>query len=101
PGTSVVVKPRESFSISCKISESSYCINWIRQPPGKSLQWIEIIWGGGSIDYAGSFKSRFTISRDTSSNMLFLDITGLLPEVSAVYYCARTAVQLRLRLIQK
>uniref|UniRef100_A0A4W4E329 Ig-like domain-containing protein n=2 Tax=Electrophorus electricus TaxID=8005 RepID=A0A4W4E329_ELEEL len=100
-----VRSPGNSVKVSCQVSGyalSDYGTCWIRQPPGKSMQWIGIIWGGGSIDYAGSFKSRFTISRDTSSNVLFLDITGLLPEDSAVYYCAKTAtaVQLRLRALQ-
>ncbi|KAK1798162.1 hypothetical protein P4O66_000658 [Electrophorus voltai] len=85
-----------SVKVSCQVSGyalSDYGTGWIRQPPGKGLQWIGIIWGGGSIDYAGSLKSRFTISRDTSSNVLFLDITGLLPEDSAVYYCAKTTTE--------
>uniref|UniRef100_A0A4W5RPD3 Ig-like domain-containing protein n=1 Tax=Hucho hucho TaxID=62062 RepID=A0A4W5RPD3_9TELE len=70
--------PAESVKLSCQI----------RQQPGKTLEWIGIIWGGGSINSGATFKSRFTISRD-SSNVLYLDITSLQAEDTAVYYCAR------------
>ncbi len=36
----MTVKPQESSSISCRISLSSYCIHWIRQPAGKDLEWL-------------------------------------------------------------
>uniref|UniRef100_A0A4W5K658 Immunoglobulin heavy variable 13-2 n=1 Tax=Hucho hucho TaxID=62062 RepID=A0A4W5K658_9TELE len=77
--------------LSCQVSGyalTSQGTGWIRQQPGKTLEWIGIIWSGGSIDSGASFKSRFTISRD-SSNVLYLDITSLKAEDTAVYYCAR------------
>ncbi|KAI4879503.1 hypothetical protein NFI96_032706, partial [Prochilodus magdalenae] len=90
--------PGESVKLSCEVSGYSltdYGTGWIRQPPGKALEWIGIIWGGGSIDSGAAFKSRFKISRDTSSNVLFLDISSLQTGDTAVYYCAKTtAVQL-------
>ncbi|KAI4890914.1 hypothetical protein NFI96_024980, partial [Prochilodus magdalenae] len=90
--------PGESVKLSCVVSGYSltdYGTGWIRHPPGKSLEWIGIIWGGGSIDSGAAFKSRFKISRDTSSNVLFLDISSLQTGDTAVYYCAKTtAVQL-------
>ncbi|KAI4878017.1 hypothetical protein NFI96_025438, partial [Prochilodus magdalenae] len=90
--------PGESVKLSCAVSGYSltdYGTGWIRQPPGKALEWIGIIWGGGSIDSGAAFKSRFKISRDTSSNVLFLDISSLQTGDTAVYYCAKTtAVQL-------
>lgn len=94
--------PGGSVRLSCQISGyalSDYGTGWIRQAPGKALQWIGIIWGGGSIHYGNSFKSRFTISRDTSKNELYLDISSLQTEDTAVYYCAktRTVAQLRVR----
>uniref|UniRef100_A0A8C7K6Y7 Ig-like domain-containing protein n=1 Tax=Oncorhynchus kisutch TaxID=8019 RepID=A0A8C7K6Y7_ONCKI len=90
PKSSMTVLPGQPLTISCKVSYSlsSYWTAWIRQPPGKTLEWIGIIWGGGSIISVASFKSRFTISRD-SSNVLYLDITSLQAEDTAVYYCAR------------
>lgn len=83
--------PGATVKLSCQVSGyalTSYGTAWLRQRPGEALEWIGIIWGGGSIDSAASFKSRFTISRD-SSNTLYLDITSLLAEDTAVYYCAR------------
>ncbi|KAA0705618.1 Immunoglobulin heavy variable 3-43 [Triplophysa tibetana] len=85
--------PGDSVRLSCQISGyalSSYGTAWIRHAPGNPLQWIGIIWGGGSIDYGNSFKSRFSISRETSRNELYLDINSLQTEDTAVYYCAKT-----------
>uniref|UniRef100_A0A3B4D9B4 Ig-like domain-containing protein n=1 Tax=Pygocentrus nattereri TaxID=42514 RepID=A0A3B4D9B4_PYGNA len=91
--------PGESVRLSCEVSGyrlSDYGTCWIRQPPGKAMEWIGIIWGGGSIDNGASFKSRFKISRDTSSNVLFLDISSLESGDTAVYYCAKTATAVQL-----
>uniref|UniRef100_A0A0E9W570 Immunoglobulin V-set domain-containing protein n=1 Tax=Anguilla anguilla TaxID=7936 RepID=A0A0E9W570_ANGAN len=51
PG-SMVVKPGQSLTISCKLSgysvtDSSYGTHWIRQPAGKALEWIGRYWVGG------------------------------------------------------
>ncbi|KAL7861207.1 hypothetical protein AOLI_G00175560 [Acnodon oligacanthus] len=91
--------PGGSVRLSCEVSGyrlSDYGTCWIRQPPGKAMEWIGIIWGSGSIDTGASFKSRFTISRDTSSNVLFLDISSLESGDTAVYYCAKTATAVQL-----
>lgn len=101
-----VKPPGETVKLSCQISGyalTDYGTAWIRQPPGKSMEWIGIIWGGGGINNGASFKTRFSISRDTSSNVLYLDISSLKPEDTAVYYCAKTAtaIQLSGRGVQK
>ncbi|KAG5854028.1 hypothetical protein ANANG_G00033160, partial [Anguilla anguilla] len=72
PG-SMVVKPGETLSVSCKVSYSlgSYETHWIRQPAGKALEWIGYIGTGGSTAYKDSLKSKFTITRDTSSSTVF------------------------------
>lgn len=85
--------PGQSVRLSCQISGyalKDYGTAWIRQPPGKAMEWIGIIWGSGSISSGNSFKSRFTISRDTDQNELYLDISSLQTEDAAVYYCAKT-----------
>ncbi|KAK3519928.1 hypothetical protein QTP70_008024 [Hemibagrus guttatus] len=97
-----VKPPGASVKLSCQISGyalTSYGTGWIKQTPRKGLEWIGIIWGGGSINYGSSFKTRFSISRDTSNNVLYLDISSLVSEDTAVYYCAKTdtAVQLSAR----
>ncbi|KAJ8246325.1 hypothetical protein GJAV_G00266310, partial [Gymnothorax javanicus] len=93
PG-SMTVKPGQSLTISCKVSgyslnDGSYCTSWIRQPAGKALEWIGYICSGGSTYYKDTLKSKFTISRDTSSNTVSLQGSSLQTGDTAVYYCAR------------
>ncbi|KAJ8283386.1 hypothetical protein COCON_G00022360, partial [Conger conger] len=92
PG-SMIVTTGQPLTISCKVSgysvTSTYCTNWIRQPAGKALEWIGSICPGGGTGYKDSLKNKFTISRDTSSNTLFLKGSSLQTGDTALYYCAR------------
>ncbi|KAJ8249558.1 hypothetical protein GJAV_G00236730, partial [Gymnothorax javanicus] len=90
PG-SMTVKPGQSLTISCKVSYSvtGYDTAWIRQPAGKALEWIGYISAAGNLYYKDSLKSRFSISRDTSSNTVSLQGSSLQTGDTAVYYCAR------------
>uniref|UniRef100_A0A8C3F8F7 Ig-like domain-containing protein n=1 Tax=Chrysemys picta bellii TaxID=8478 RepID=A0A8C3F8F7_CHRPI len=101
-----VKKPGDSLRLSCKASGftfSSYYMSWVRQAPGKGLEWVSYISdGGGTIQYLDSVKGRFTISRDNSKSELYLQMTGLKPEDTARYYCAGDTVKgNRFLLIQK
>uniref|UniRef100_A0A3Q3FNT6 Ig-like domain-containing protein n=1 Tax=Labrus bergylta TaxID=56723 RepID=A0A3Q3FNT6_9LABR len=83
---SEVKRPGETVKMSCIISGfdmTSDYIHWIRQKPGRAL------------DYASSFQSRFSMTEDVPSSTQFLQIQTLTAADSAVYFCARedTAAQ--------
>uniref|UniRef100_UPI00397117B6 JK-8 Fab heavy chain n=1 Tax=Homo sapiens TaxID=9606 RepID=UPI00397117B6 len=87
-----LVQPGGSLRLSCAASGiivSDNYMSWVRQAPGKGLEWVSVIYTGGSTFYADSVKGRFTISRDRSKNTLDLQMNSLSAEDTAVYYCAR------------
>uniref|UniRef100_A0A7N4P925 Ig-like domain-containing protein n=1 Tax=Sarcophilus harrisii TaxID=9305 RepID=A0A7N4P925_SARHA len=92
-----VIQPGGSLRLSCKTSGftfSNYWMAWVRQAPGKGLEWVaSISKGGSSTYYADSVKGRFTISRDDGNSMLHLQMNSLSTQDTAVYYCARDTVR--------
>uniref|UniRef100_F6QU73 Ig-like domain-containing protein n=1 Tax=Ornithorhynchus anatinus TaxID=9258 RepID=F6QU73_ORNAN len=94
-----VRQPGGSLRLSCKASGfifSNYYMSWIRQAPGKGLEWIAMIRNvanSQTTEYAASVKGRFTISRDNANSLLNLQMNSLKTEDTALYYCARDTVR--------
>nr|6OAN_B Chain B, Antibody 053054 single chain variable fragment [Homo sapiens]6OAN_D Chain D, Antibody 053054 single chain variable fragment [Homo sapiens] len=91
-----LVKPSQTLSLTCNVSGDSinsgdYYWIWIRQPPGKGLEWIGNIYYSGTAYYNPSLKTRLIISIDTSTNQFSLKVTSVTAADTAIYYCARAS----------
>nr|NDP18763.1 immunoglobulin gamma heavy chain [Bos taurus] len=88
-----LVKPSQTLSLTCTVSGfslSNYGVNWVRQAPGKALEWLGGISSGGSSGYNSALKSRLSITKDNSKSQVSLSVSSVTPEDTATYYCAKT-----------
>nr|NDP11611.1 immunoglobulin mu heavy chain [Bos taurus] len=88
-----LVKSSQTLSLTCSVSGFSLSSNgviWVRQAPGKALEWVGDIGGGGSTRYNPSLKSRLSITNDNSKSQVSLSVSSVTPEDTATYYCAKT-----------
>ncbi|KAH0502410.1 Ig heavy chain V region [Microtus ochrogaster] len=89
-------KPGSSVKLSYKASGytfTDYTIEWMKQKPGQSLEWIGYIVPEYDITiYNEKFQGKATLTADTSSSTAYMELSSLTSEDSAVYYCARHSV---------
>nr|6Z06_H Chain H, Fab 4G2 Heavy chain [Myodes glareolus]7B09_H Chain H, Heavy chain of fab fragment P-4G2 [Myodes glareolus] len=88
-----LVQPGKSLKLSCAASGftfSDFWMSWVRQPSGKGLEWVaRINTNGDTTHYTDDMKGRFTISRDNAKTTLYLEMSPLKSEDTAMYYCTR------------
>ncbi|KAK9398153.1 hypothetical protein NXF25_021514 [Crotalus adamanteus] len=91
------VRPGQNLNLLCKvtgysITNSNHAWSWVRQPPGKGLEWIARIFPhNGNTWFPSSLQSRITIASDNSKNEFSLQLNSLSAADNAIYYCAREA----------
>nr|NDP12144.1 immunoglobulin mu heavy chain [Bos taurus] len=87
-----LMKPSQTLSLTCTISGfslSSSAVDWVRQAPGKALEWIGGVSGSGRVYYNPALKSRLSITKDNSKSQVSLSVSSVTPEDTATYYCAK------------
>nr|NDP17696.1 immunoglobulin gamma heavy chain [Bos taurus] len=85
-----LVKPSQTLSLTCTVSGfscSDKIVIWIRQAPGKALEWLGGIDTRGNTDYNPGLKSRLSITKDDSKSQVSLSVGSVTTEDSATYYC--------------
>nr|NDP06723.1 immunoglobulin mu heavy chain [Bos taurus] len=87
-----LVKPSQTLSLTCTVSGfslSSYDVAWVRQAPGKALEYLGGIMSGGNTGYNPALKSRVSITKDNSKSQVSLSLSSVTTEDTATYYCAK------------
>ncbi|KAF5916430.1 hypothetical protein HPG69_006834 [Diceros bicornis minor] len=89
-----LVKPSRTLSLTCAVSGSSITTcyhywSWVRQPPGKSLEYMGHIYSNGNTNYKPSLTTWISISIGTSKNQFSLQLNLVTAEDTVMYYCAR------------
>ncbi|EGW09982.1 Ig heavy chain V region 102 [Cricetulus griseus] len=89
-------RPGASVKMSCKTSGYTftvYVMHWVKQKPGKGLEWVGgIDLENGDTKYAQKFQGKATLTADKSSSTVYMELSSLTSEDSAVYYCTTDTV---------
>nr|NDP18510.1 immunoglobulin gamma heavy chain [Bos taurus] len=87
-----LVKPSQTLSLTCTVSGfslSDKSVGWVRQAPGKALEWLGVIYIAGNTGYNPALKSRLHITKDNSKSQVSLSLSSVTTEDTATYYCAK------------
>nr|NDP06707.1 immunoglobulin mu heavy chain [Bos taurus] len=87
-----LVKPSQTLSLTCTVSGfslSSNGVGWVRQAPGKALECLGGVSGGGATGYNPALKSRLSITKDNSESQVSLSLSSVTTDDTATYYCAK------------
>nr|NDP04851.1 immunoglobulin mu heavy chain [Bos taurus] len=97
-----LVEPSQTLSLTCTVSGfslSDKAVGWVRQAPGKALEWLGSIDTGGSTGYNPGLKSRLSITKDNSQSQVSLSLSSVTAEDTATYYCAKVLVVFELTVL--
>nr|NDP12495.1 immunoglobulin mu heavy chain [Bos taurus] len=87
-----LVKPSQTLSLTCTTSGFSlntYAVGWVRQAPGKALEWVGSMSSGGGTCLNAALKSRLSITKDNSKSQVSLSLISVTTEDTATYYCVK------------
>nr|NDP18495.1 immunoglobulin gamma heavy chain [Bos taurus] len=87
-----LVKPSQTLSLTCTVSGFSLRdagVYWVRQAPGKPLEWLGVVFRDGETDCNPALKSRLSMTKDNSKNQISLSLNSVTTEDTATYYCTR------------
>nr|NDP11507.1 immunoglobulin mu heavy chain [Bos taurus] len=89
-----LVKPSQTLSLTCTVSGlslSGISVEWVRQAPGRALEWLAFMYSDEDKAYKPALKSRLSVSRDISKNQVSLSLNSVTTDDTATYYCGRCA----------
>nr|NDP11936.1 immunoglobulin mu heavy chain [Bos taurus] len=87
-----LVRPSQTLSLTCTISGfslRSYAVGWVRQAPGKALEWLGEISGNADTCLNPALKSRLSITKDNSKSQVSLSVSSVTTEDTATYHCVK------------
>nr|NDP07897.1 immunoglobulin mu heavy chain [Bos taurus] len=85
-----LVKPSQTLSLTCTVSGfslSNYAVGWVRQAPGKALEYLGDVSSSGITVYNPALKSRLGITKDDPMSQVSLSLSRVTIEDTATYYC--------------